>query len=276
MNIFGKITLAFGAVMAVVIVSLVPKTAVEATACIKGTSYKDFTGTITKDSVTVKTKSGVLCNDVTLNATSFVLTNPDYNGMGWSNNPTAYPQTKYATKTAVMKAGTNGNVTITVPVPNECTNYQLDAYIGPEQTIIDSSEGLKGTNAIVGKIFNKTKSDCSPPKPVTVKACDTSAKTIVMVEKGTENTAPNTTDFTKCEEVVKVCDTTTGKIVTVPVSQADDKKYTASDDEKCNPVAPPTTTTELPTTGPEQMVTGILGIGSLAGAASMYLRSRRS
>lgn len=258
------------------------KTPAQATKCISGTSYKQFTGTIiSRDTVSVKTKTGVLCSDVVLNVTAFTITNPAYNGAGWKNNPTAYPQQKYATKKVTMKKGTNGAVTVTVPVPNECTNYQLDAYIGPEQTVIDTSEGLKGTNAIVGKIFNKTKTDCSEPKPVQVKTCDTKTGAIVLVEKGKENTAPYSTDLSKCEKV-EVCDTTTGKTVTVTKNEATDKKYASVDSEKCQPVeeqpkpATPAPAQELPTTGPAETALSVLGAGTLAGAATMYARSRRA
>lgn len=310
-----------------------------ATSCVKGDKYTDFTGSYSgRDTMTVETKNGVkLCNDVIVHFASFVA--PDnYNGKGFKNNPTAIPQSQYYIRTVTLKKGTTGKTTVTVQVPNDCTNYQIDAYIGPVQTKITTSEGFINTNAIVGKLFQKTKTDCTVPK---VDACNTETGIVEKVEKGKENVAPHTTDLSKCK--VTVCDTTTGDIVTISkeLANSDKNRYVDKDSDKCKKKTcdtstgtivlvekgkentPPystnfdkcdkvsvcdTSTTpgkivtvtkdvansdknryvdpgsdkckdepkEIPSTGPAEIISGITGVGALAGSTSMYIRSRRA
>ena len=338
---------------------------VRAASCVDGDKATDFVGTIvSSDTMTVETKNGgKLCADVAVNFSSFKLP-LTYNGNGFSNNPTAIPQYIYANKTVTLKKGTNGQTTQTIAVPDACTPYQIDAYLGEVRTSIETSEGLKGKR-IVGQIFDRTKTDCSVPKVTVcdthtggivtidketaeankdryvdqnsdkckvkacntntglyemvqkgtentspystdftkckVKTCDTSSGTIVKVDKGQENTPPYSTNLDKCEKVtvcntvtgetatitkdeasganyttdtsqcdeVTVCNTATGKVVTLTRHDAQAAKYVDKDSEKCREV------TEVPSTGPVEIVSGIAGIGSVAGASSMYLRSRR-
>ena len=305
-SIFKKFALvsAFVAVGAAAFVSFGTAPSAAAESCTTGSKYTDFTGSYSgKDTMTIQTKDGKkLCNDVNVNFSSYVA--PDnYNGKGFKNNPTAIPQSMFYNKTVTLKKGTTGKTTVTVQVPNECTNYQIDAYIGKVQTKITTSEGLVGTNAIVGKLFQKTKSDCTVPK---VETCDTSTGMIVKVDKGKENTAPYSTDLSKCKvtvcdtttngivtinkhealsnparyvdqnddrckDKVTVCDTTTKGVVTITkeAAQADTKRYVDRNDEACNP-------TEIPSTGPVEVLSGITGVGALAGSTSMYIRSRRA
>lgn len=343
-SIFKKLALAGVLVVAsfAAFVSLSTPASVSAASCTKGDKYTDFTGSYSgRDTMTVQTKDGkLLCNDVTVNFGSFIA--PDnYNGNGFKNNPTAIPQTMYYNKTITLKKGTNGKTTHTVKVPDDCTNYQIDAYIGPVQTKITTSEGLIDTNAIVGKLFKRLKDDCSVPK---VDACNTETGVIEKVEKGKENVAPHTSDLSKCKKVT-VCDSKTSNIVTITKSEAesDTDRYVDKDSDKCKVevcntetgvveyvergkenVAPHTTTldkctkvkrcdtsttpgtivtitkdvadsdtdryvdvdsdeckepetpAEVPSTGPTEIISGIAGAGSLAGAGSMYYKSRRT
>ncbi len=315
-------------------------TSVQAASCTKGSKYTDFTGSYSgRDTMTVQTKGGkLLCNDVDVNFASFVA--PDnYNGKGFANNPTAIPQSQYYVKTITLKKGTNGKTTHTVKVPDACTNYQIDAYIGPIQTKITTSEGLVGTNAIVGKLFQRTKDDCSVPRVTVcdtktgtivtidkdkaeadkdryvdkdsdkckVKACNTKTGLYEMVQRGKENTPPYSTDFSKCKvetcdtstgtvvkvdkgqentppystnldkcKTVKVCDTSTvpGKVVTVTkdVAKSDTDRFVDPDSDKCKEKEPE----EIPSTGPAEIISSVAGVGSLAGAGAMYLKSRRT
>lgn len=328
-------------VSAVALAYFSPSATTQAASCVKGDKYTDFTGYVTgKDTLTVETKGGKkLCNDVKVNFASFVIHN-DYNGKGFANNPTALPQTQYYLKTVTVKKGTTGKTTVTVSVPDACTNYQIDAYIGKVQTKITTSEGLVGTNAIAAKLFQKTKTDCSLPK---VDACNTTTGKVEKVEAGKENTPPHTSDLSKCDDVT-VCDTKTGTIVTITKYTADSDKnrYVDKDSDKCKVETcdtstgtivlvekgkentPPYSTTldkcrdvtvcdaetgdivtiskdkanqnpdryvdqtsdkckdtpevpeEIPSTGPAEIISGVMGLGSLAGAGSMYLRSRRT
>lgn len=342
-SLFKKLAL-FGGLFvagAAMLVSLGTSSTAEATSCTKGSKYTDFVGSYSgRDTMTIHTKDNIkLCNDVDVHFASFIAPE-NYNGKGFKNNPTAIPQSQYYIKTVTLKKGTTGKTTVTVKVPDECTNYQIDAYIGPIQTTITTSEGFIDTNAIVGKLFQKTKDDCSVPK---VDACNTETGVIEKVEKGKENIAPYTSDLSKCK--VTVCDTSTtpGTIVTISkeVALSDKERYVDQNDEACNPpekvkacnmdtgdydmvekgqenVAPHTTNTDycetvtvcntetgnivkditkqeakdskyadqsdeacnppkdIPSTGPAEIISGVLGTGSLAGAGSMYIKSRRS
>ena len=85
------------------------------------------------------------------------------------------------------------------------------------------------------------------------------------------------------EPKVERCDTTTNEIVKdIPLSQANDEKYT-TDYSQCEetpevPVTPvtPETPVELPKTGLSQSITAVIGLGSLTMATYYYVASRRS
>lgn len=109
-------------------------------------------------------------------------------------------------------------------------------------------------------------------------ACNTQTGVIEKVKPGTENTAPYTTDLSKCGKVRR-CDVTVKRIVEVTRNEADSnpERYVAEDSEKCQPVpATPTTPTpsELPKTGANVLVGGI-GLGAFVAATSAYVASRR-
>ncbi|MCA9336475.1 DUF11 domain-containing protein [Candidatus Saccharibacteria bacterium] len=79
-----------------------------------------------------------------------------------------------------------------------------------------------------------TTKDCAPEK---VKACNTATGKIEEVEKGKENTAPYTTDLSKCApkpEMVKACNTKTGQIEMVEKGKENTAPYT-TDLSKCAP-----------------------------------------
>lgn len=313
-SLFKKLAL-FGGIFvtgAAMLVSLAGSTTAEATSCVKGTSYADFKGTVvSKDTITVQTKDGgKLCNDVQVNFSSFKAPLA-YDGKGFSNNPTAIPQYKYANKTVTLKKGTNGKTTVTIAIPDECTPYQIDAYLGPVQDKILTSKGLNvnGRVGIVGKLYDKTKTDCTPPEQV--KACNMNIGLYEMVDKGKENTPPYTTNTDYCEKVT-VCNTKTGEIEKdITKQEAKDLKYADANDEACNPPAKTTvcdtsttpgkvvtinkdvadadteryvaanddackTTEVIPSTGPVEIISSVAGMGSLAGAGSMYIKSRRT
>jgi hypothetical protein len=217
------------ATVAVAAMSSVADTA-SATSCTNGTKYTDFDGSRSGNTLTVWPKKQ-LCKDVNVNFTTFKVLNSKYNGEPFKNNPTAIPQAYYWNKTVTLKKGSASKVSVAMQAPDACTPYQIDAYIGPVQKTITTSEGLVGTNAIIGKIFDRTKTDCSVPK---VDACNTTTGVIEKVEKGKENVAPYTTDLTKCTKVT-ACNLKTLKIEqNVPKAKIDDVNYTL-DLTKCYP-----------------------------------------
>lgn len=334
MKIFKGITamVAFAAfAMSAVVVSGSAQQ-VLAAECTNGSKYTDFVGSYSgRDTMTVSTKDNKkLCNDVTVNFASF--TAPDnYNGQGFKGNPTALPQKQFYNKTVTLKKGTDGKTTVQVKVP-ECKNYQIDAYLGPVQTDITTAAGFIDTHNIVGKLFQRTKTDCTEPP---VEACNTETGVVEKVAKGKENTAPHSTNMAKCKDV-KVCDPATGEIITVKVAKKDDyevstddackevrvcdpatgnviyvkpakkddyksetdeacklsvcdpntgntrkvkkedvDKYKDVDDEACQPkVKGEEAPEEIVKTGPAEAMSAILGVGSLAGAGTAYVRSR--
>lgn len=347
MKALKHLWLLVGAIVALTGVAVLSNsTSVQAASCVTGSKNGDFTGTRngSTDTITIWTKDNVkLCNDVSVNFTTFKVDNPNYNGQPFKDNPTAIPQSFFANQTVVLKKGTNGKVTVKMDVPDACTAYQIDAYVGPVQTSVTTSGGLVGPKAIVGKLFDKTKTDCSVPQvkacntntgvigmvdkdkadtdPYTtdlskckVKACNTETGVISLVDKSKANTSPYTTDLSKCQ--VKVCNTNTGVVDTVNKEDADKSPYTDNmdkcekimvcvlntgktdmvtkddakdtskyggvNDDACNPPTPETPTTpketpnEIPSTGPVEIVSGIVGAGSVAGAATTYVRSRRN
>lgn len=198
-----------------------------ADSCVNGTKYTDFDGSYSgRDTMTVWPIKP-LCKDANVNFGSFTINNT-YNGQGFKNNPTALPQTAFYNRTVTLKKGTSGKTTVTVKVPDACTDYQIDAYVGPVQTKITTNAGLVNTTAIVGKAFQRLKNDCSPKM---VKVCNPATGKIISVPESEAGKYKPEGD--KACQLVKVCNPATGQIITVPASEA--SKYKPVDDAACKP-----------------------------------------
>jgi hypothetical protein len=104
--------------------------------CIDGTIYGNITyKRLANNLYEVATKDGTpLCEDVTLYLSSYLLPET-YNGKGFED-PSATPQTKFATVTKVLSAGTITNIVGPVALPDTCQSYQVDLYYGPEITTV--------------------------------------------------------------------------------------------------------------------------------------------
>lgn len=270
-----------------------------AASCTNGSSYKDFDGSYTRNSLTVQTKDNKkLCKDVKVNFTTFEVLNKNYNGKGFKNNSTALPQASIFNKTVTLKKGTNGKTTVQVAVPDACTPYQIDAYIGSPQTKVTTSAGLIGTNAIVGKLFQRTKSVCTvkvcnpatgeiitvheskkndykpigdeacKPTPEKTKVCNPKTGETITVEKDQTDMYKPVGD--KACKNLQVCNPETGETITVKGSEAAD--YKPVDDSACQDVP---AVVELPETGAGDSIMGLLGATLLTGTATAFLRSRR-
>lgn len=134
------------------------------TACVDGSKRSNLAVTWnTKNSISFKTVGDKpLCNDVTVYFSTYIM--PDnYNGQGFSQNPTAVPQTLHKSVSKVMQKGTNGAGTLAVEWPEACKNVQIDLYYGPEITTVDKSG--HGTQYITGKLYQKTVNECTPVTP---------------------------------------------------------------------------------------------------------------
>lgn len=207
-----------------------------ASSCTNGTKYTDFDGSRSGNTLTVWPKKK-LCNDVKVNFTTFKVLNKNYNGQPFKNNPTALPQASMWNKTVTLQKGSTTKVSVAMQTPDPCTPYQIDAYIGPVQSTITTSAGLKGTTAIVAKLFNKTKTNCNPVVK-NIQVCRLSDKAYPVTIKETEfdskKYSKNPADCKK-EELVSACNLKTLKIEqNVPKSKIDNVNYTL-DLEKCKP-----------------------------------------
>lgn len=247
----------------------VQPTEASAGSCVAGKDRGDFKGEwLSNSTVNVKTRSGGnLCKDTVIYVSSYTMP-ADYDGGEFFGNSTAYPQYKFATKAVTLKGGTNGDTTVTIAVPDECTNYQVDAYVGPEVTVVGEKGHMGRT--IKAKIVQKTKDDCTP-EAVRVKTCDTTTMQIVEVDKGKENVSPYSTDLSKCKSV-KVCDTKTGQIVVVTENESKDARYSDIESEKCKDQ--PKTPDTLPQTGPAETLLAALPFGAITAASTYYIRKR--
>ena len=312
MKKFISVLAGFAAIVATVVaLGAAASTPVSATSCVNGTSYKDFYGSRTgSDTLTVWPKAP-LCKDANVNFTTFEVLNKNYNGQPFSQNPTAIPQASYWNKTVTLKKGSASKVTVKMTIPNACTPYQIDAYVGPVQTKITTSAGLVNTTAIVGKIFDKTKNDCTPPAKM-VKVCNPATGQIITV-KETDASKYKPVGDDACKSI-KVCDLKTGKIVTIKGYQFDSSKHSkdlnnpackpapnkinvcviatgevieidentfdantqTKDLTKCDTPETPETPEELPSTGPVEALSALFGTGALAGTTTAYVRSRRA
>lgn len=273
-------------------------------ACVDGNVKTSYVGEWTSNNtVHFKTVNNQpLCEDVTVFVGSYVM--PDnYNGEPFWGNETAYPQKQFSSKKLVLKAGTNGENTVTIAVPNECKNAQMDAYIGPEIVIVGAEGHQK--RAFASLIVEKTKDNCNAPEK-NVEVCDPkTGKIITVKESQASNYLPK--DDEACKPRVEVCNPATGQIIkvkpsevknykpvkdeacsdatvevcnpangqTIKVKPTQVKNYKPVNDEACKPKVLATTAPEkIASTGPVDTIATTLGLGTLTGAA-MYLRNFR-
>ncbi len=139
---------------------------VEETPCVDGSDAQMLNvSAITRDAtksvagVTVTTiNGGLLCEDITLYFSSYEM--PDnYDGKGFENNPTAYPQTIFSSVHLTLKKGTNGQSAFIVELPSKCKNVQVDLYYGPEIRTVGPNG--HGTQNILAEIYTAENS-CTP------------------------------------------------------------------------------------------------------------------
>jgi hypothetical protein len=91
---------------------------------------------ITKNTVTITVKDNqMLCDNVDVYVSSYVMP-ANYNGNPFAGNPTAYPQTIFDSVKVTLSAQTAINETVTINLPDDCNNIQLDVYYAPEITTV--------------------------------------------------------------------------------------------------------------------------------------------
>ena len=128
--------------------------------CVDGSIQQNVTVMFSPDyrSATIQTVGAKpLCEDVTVFFSSYIMPR-NYNGQGFENNPTAYPQQIFSSQSAVLMAGTNGLNVLTIDLPNPCENVQVDVYYAPEIRTV-GPEG-HGAQNILSHILQSTDPTC--------------------------------------------------------------------------------------------------------------------
>ncbi len=126
------------------------------------------------------------------------------------------------------------------------------------------------------KVINQTSNELSATSDqVTIDQAGTyKVSVVVKTSVGDKTNADCSASFTvTAPENTEVCDPATGKIIEVAKSEAD--KYKPVNDAACQPkVLPTKSEPPLPSTGPEQALSGVAGLGALTAAGHYYRASR--
>lgn len=125
-------------------------------------------------------------------------------------------------------------------------------------TVMTSAGDKSGQNCVA------TFSVPKPPEGMVVVCNPTTGQTITVKQSEASQYKP--VGSPECEDIT-VCDTTTNQVVTIKHDQYDTTRYT-TDQAQCQP-------SELPETGPAEVIMKLVGASSLAGASAYYISSRR-
>ncbi len=128
---------------------------------------------------------------------------------------------------------------------------------------------------------SKNLDDCKTVEVKKIQVCVLSSKTIATINENEFDTAKHSKNLNDCKTVVvpgkiQVCELATKKVITISETDFDASKHD-KDLNKCAVVAGVTTTPAvIASTGPASTAITMLGLGSLAAAATYYVRSRRA
>lgn len=188
---------------------------------------------------------------------------------GW--NSTAIPQTKFASTLFTIPAGVaNFTKTVTVATPEACKHTQLDFYFAPEYQSIttltgDDERGLKG------QLFAGTGECATTVEVKDIQVCETATYKVVTIKETAFDAAKYSKNTADCKKPVQKC-TVPGK-THLPV---DSNECVQTPVTVVTPVTPkPTPVAELPHTGIADLLSPILGAGTLTAAGYYYVTSRR-
>lgn len=117
--------------------------------------------------------------------------------------------------------------------------------------------------------YSKNMSDCED-----MKVCVIVTKSIANIRKSEFDSSTHTTDMADCQPPMEVCRLEDKRIVSIERGDYDASRHT-TDLSRCQQVAV-VSQPELPKTGPMEMVSGVVGIGSLLVASYNWLISRRA
>jgi len=134
---------------------------------------------------------------------------------------------------------------------------------------------IKNTVCVDAPEVPGTPDDCDDattevPEPEKVIVCNPETGEIITVNKGEEGNYKPVGDEA-CKKKVQVCNPETGETITVNEDEAGN--YLPVGDAACEEEETPEV---LPSTGPASVALQLLGVTSLAGAATAYIRSRKA
>ncbi len=135
--------------------------------CLDGTKAASYTTSFTRGTGTIATVDGLpLCEDTNIVLESWNV--PD----SWDRvefDATAIPQTKFAVVTVTLPAGqANLSKTVSIDVPADCKNTQLDYYFTPEYDKIDDQ--TPDDDRFIGGVLFAGVGDCATPTPTATPA----------------------------------------------------------------------------------------------------------
>lgn len=246
------------------------------TSCLDPAKASSYVTSLTRGTGTLSLRDNKpLCEEANLVLQSFNV--PDtWDGKGW--NPTAIPQTRYASTSFTVPANDGSfKQTIEVDVPDECKHTQLDFYFAPGYESITTMTG-DDELFIYGKLF-AGKDKCEEPK--TIEVCKLSVKEIFTINEEDFDPTKHSKNLDDCKdepvvpEEITVCELSSKNTITIKEDEfnADihSKDLTDCDEEE---VVPPTEQPEvLPITGAGS-IAAVFGASTALGAAAHYLRHR--
>lgn len=123
------------------------------TDCVDGhTQQNVVVNFLDKNTVQIGSKDNKpFCEDQDIYFSSYIMPST-YDGNGFNN--TAYPQTKHSSTHKLFEKNMPVAEVMTIDLPDECNNTQVDVYYAPEITMVDS--GGHGTQNIVSAIYPST------------------------------------------------------------------------------------------------------------------------
>lgn len=248
-------------------------------------------GSISGYTYTVKDANGKVVK--TINKDSGLQTQSSESG-NFTLTPGEYTAQVVVHSNAGDKTGSQCTVKISVPMPPKMIQAcRLSDYtvVTINEKDYDSSkytkdlsqcEDIQVCDTTTGSIVEVKKGQVDNDRYTTdlsqckVQVCDTTTNTVVTVTKDEAKDSKYTTDLSQCEDI-QVCDTTTKQIVTVKKHEAENNDKYTTDLSKCETTpTPPQTPPELPHTGVSNVITSLVGAGSLIAALSYYVASRRA
>ena len=124
---------------------------------------------------------------------------------------------------------------------------------------------------------SKNLKDCeATPVVKDIKVCQLSDKKIVTIKETAFDASKHSKDLTKCDPVtpvksITVCRLSDKKMVSILENQFDANKY-SKNAKDCETLPTPS---ELPTTGPAETLSQVIGLGALVTSAGYYISSRK-